>query len=48
MFLSSMPRSLLACLVALLFVGCATDAPVAQSYDIVVYGDSAAAVAAAL
>ena len=43
-----MPRSLLACLVALLFAGCATQAPVAQTYDIVVYGDSAAAVAAAL
>jgi hypothetical protein len=43
-----MPRILLACLVALLFTGCATHPPFAKSYDIVVYGDSAAAVAAAL
>ena len=43
-----MPRLLLACLVALLFTGCATHPPVVKNYDIVVYGDSAAAVAAAL
>ncbi|MDP4894634.1 MAG: FAD-dependent oxidoreductase [Opitutales bacterium] len=43
-----MLRSALCLLVALLFAGCATDAPVAKTYDIVVYGDSAAAVAAAL
>ena len=43
-----MLRSALCLLVALLFAGCATDAPVAKTYDIVVYGDSAAAVTAAL